>query len=94
MKKKIRLTKYAFNEDSEYTTLDSSFELNQDHPNGINIGYVKTGIILADPVVGESMWMSGENNRMFSSSTVTAILQDGFKTVNSYYRIEVLETLD
>lgn len=93
MKRKIKLTKYAFNEDSEFLLLDSEFELAENHPSGIEVGYTKTGRSSHDPEVGKSFCMS-DNGRLFMSSPVVEILKNGFKTLNSYYRIEVLETYD
>lgn len=91
--KKIRLTKYSFNQDSEYLTLNEDFDLVENHPNGFNVGTIREGTVSEDPKVGECYWVTTSKHfsGMFKTSSVVKLLPNGFKTLNSYYRLEVLE---
>lgn len=75
--KKIRLTKI----------IDDAFEGN--HPNGINVGYVKEGFISREPELGERFYIGAS----FSTSPVTQLPDaDGiFKTTYSTYKLETIE---
>lgn len=53
------------------------------HPNNIEVGYIKTGLFVSEPIVGKSFWI-GYN---WATSTVTEIIdKNTFKTLNSTYR--------
>lgn len=70
--KKARLTKIS----------DNRFGGN--HPNGINEGYTKEGIMWNDPIVGQSFYLGN-----LATSVVTEIIDENtFKTQNSTYKIE------
>lgn len=63
---------------------DTKFDGN--HPNEINEGYTKQGILYNPPKVGESVRVGS-----LLTSTVTEIINnDLFKTENSVYKIEYL----
>lgn len=62
-------------------------EFNGQHPNGINVGYTKTGMELDSPQVGKRYYVD-----MFSTSPVVRINDDGtIKTTYSTYKIEYLD---
>lgn len=74
---KVKITKLS----------DDHFEGN--HPNGINTGFVKEGIIFDKPKVGE-MFHVGFSG--FHTSKVTDIIDENtFKTIYSTYKIEYLK---
>ena len=53
------------------------------HPHNIEVGFVKEGVLVAVPKVGESFWLG----LRWSTSVVTEIIDDRtFKTCNSVYR--------
>lgn len=57
------------------------------HPNGINEGWVSEGQEEREPTVGERYHGGG-----LLTSTVTEIVDENtFKTLNSTYKIEVIE---
>ena len=58
------------------------------HPNGIEVGYVKEGIVSTiTPRVGESFYI-GFN---FRTSEVTKIIdKDTFETLNAVYKVELI----
>ena len=72
--KRVRVTKLS----------DDVF--NGNHPNGIQEGFVREGILWQAPKIGESCWVGD-----FCSSVVTEIIDETtFKTRNSTYKIEEL----
>ncbi|MFV2014973.1 MAG: hypothetical protein ACC656_06075 [Candidatus Heimdallarchaeota archaeon] len=91
--KKVRLTKINFNQDSDFLQLNSEFDLVENHPNGINIGTIREGVIEEDPKVGECVRIttSPHLGGLFRTSPVVEIIDGGFKTLNSYYKYEILE---
>lgn len=61
-----------------------------DHPNGVNPGYTKEGIILQHPKVGNRAMVGS-----VMTSRVTEIVSEDntevmFKTENSTYKLEIL----
>lgn len=61
-----------------------------DHPNGIEEGYVKKGIMIKRPTVGEGLLVSRVGG-VFYTSSITEILEDTpdggkFRTQNSIYK--------
>ncbi len=75
--KRVRLTKLS----------DDAFDGN--HPNGIYEGYIKEGIELVPPTVGERYYVGLASN--FSTSPVTKIInKNKFKTMYSTYKLEYL----
>lgn len=80
--KRVRLTKI------------SAIQFGENHPNGINAGYVKEGVGITDLEVG-SFLMVACNYKMFYTSTITKIDEEKmtFDTENSVYKIEILEDL-
>jgi len=65
---------------------------NGEHKNNINKGYTKKGLELKLPTIGEPYIL--ESRKYFSTSKVLEILDDTtFKTINSIYKIEVLDHL-
>jgi hypothetical protein len=55
---------------------------NAEHPNNINIGYIKEGEFISYPKVGESFWVG----HYWRTSTVKEIIDNNtFKTCNSIY---------
>lgn len=71
-------------------TEDTRF--NNAHPNGINVGYEKTGIVYDEPVVGDSFCIHTDKG-MFCTSTVKSIDGNIIHTTNSVYEIEILEDI-
>jgi len=72
--KAIRLTKLS----------DDVFE--GKHPNNIQEGYTRRGIMIVPPTIGERFWLQN-----FSTSPVTKIInKHKFKTMYSTYKIEYL----
>lgn len=60
---------------------------NGNHPNNIQQGYTKRGLMLVPPIVGQRFWLDN-----FSTSVVTKILKTTnksikFKTLYSTYKI-------
>lgn len=72
--KKYRLTKITHYAD-------------EPHPNFIDEGYTAVGFSLL-PEVGKCFVLIHKISRVFSSSPVTQITRDGFKTKNSQYKLE------
>jgi hypothetical protein len=56
------------------------------HPNKINVGYVKEGIVFQEPLVGQSCCIGS----LCTSEVTEVIDENNFKTLNSTYRIEYL----
>lgn len=76
--KKVRITKLS----------DDYFKnVGEEHPNGIYEGYVKKGIELKPPTVGERYYIGIG----FSTSPVTKIIDENtIKTTYSTYKIEYI----
>jgi hypothetical protein len=80
--KKVRLTKVD----------DTKF--NGQHPNGINTGSERVGMAFGNLEVDNAFYMATERG-MFHTSRVTKINDDmTFNTLNSVYKVEVLEDID
>ncbi len=63
----------------------SDDRFNGSHPNGINEGYIKKGIEIEIPTIGDNYWVGGN----WRTSPVTEIIDENtFKTLNSTYKIE------
>ena len=62
---------------------------NAKHPNNKEVGYIKIGEFVKEPVIGESFWVG----RDLRTSPVTEIINKNiFKTLNSTYKwIEIIE---
>jgi hypothetical protein len=61
------------------------------HPNNIEEGYVKIGIVHKPPTEGESFLMT-TNTTWFCTSVVTKILDNNtFETMNSVYKWEEIK---
>jgi hypothetical protein len=61
-------------------------KFNGKHPNKINVGYVKEGILWQAPIVGQSCCVGS-----ICTSVVTELINEGsFRTENSVYQIEYL----
>jgi len=72
---KVRLTKLS----------DDKF--NGFHPNNIQSGYIKEGLLFNKPLIGQSCIVGS-----FYTSEITEIIDDNtFKTLNSTYKIEYLD---
>lgn len=57
---------------------------NGKHPNKINVGYVKEGILWQAPIVGQSCCVGS-----LATSVVTEVIDENtFRTMNSTYKIE------
>jgi hypothetical protein len=78
----IRLTKLKDN------------KFNNDHPNGINEGYVKEGRIDVGKSNEHQCFLIVQGDRFWNTSQVTAIEEneghDTVTTLNSTYKVEVL----
>lgn len=78
----IRLTKLK----------DTKFE--GDHPNAINVGYVKEGIIDVEKSNEHQCFLMIKNARFFNTSQVVEIDEqkdyDLAHTLNSIYKVEIL----
>lgn len=62
-------------------------KFNGRHPNKINVGYEKEGILFQPPIVGQSCCVGS-----LCTSVVTEVIDDStFKTLNSTYKIEYLD---
>jgi hypothetical protein len=68
---------------------DTAF--NGRHPNGIFEGYTKEGVADRLPEVGQSFILHGNDGRSFWTSTVTAVRENEFDTLNSTYTYHILE---
>jgi hypothetical protein len=56
---------------------------NGKHPNNINEGFTREGVMIYPPTIGEAFWLES-----FHTSVVTKIVSDDtFQTLNSTYRI-------
>lgn len=63
-----------------------------EHPNKINEGYTVEGEISELPLVGFSLYVS-HGTRLFATSQITEIIDGNtFKTLNSTYKWEVINT--
>lgn len=77
--KKVKLTKL---------TDDFFKQIGELHPNGINEGYVRTGVEIEPPTIGERYYVGHD----FSTSPVVKINDDGtIKTTYSTYSITYLD---
>jgi len=76
--KKVRLVKLS---DDKY---------NGNHPNRIYEGDVRIGYPQQELTVGERFFISTPT-KWFTTSTVTEILDNKFKTNNSTYSIEIID---
>lgn len=57
------------------------------HPNGIDKGYLKQGMVWQEPIVGQSCYVGS-----LCTSVVTEVIDENhFKTQNSTYHIEYLD---
>ena len=83
MTKRIRVTK----------TVDNFSELGEKHPNEINKGSVYEGSFFSDITIGEVLFISQDNGRVFRTSTIIEINKEDctFKTLNSTYKYEYLD---
>lgn len=64
--------------------------MDKPHPNFIDNGFSRIGFA-KNPIVGERFNIISQGGKIiFSSSPVTEITENGFKTRNSIYKIEVL----
>lgn len=61
-------------------------EFNGNHPNGINTGFIKQGVEVEPPQIGERYYV-GLN---FSTSPVTKITKGTIKTTYSTYKLEYI----
>ena len=81
--KKIRITKIT----------DDAFE--GEHPNGINVGYVRVGYEINPPTLNERYAVGAEkiDRFAFSTSPITQLPDENgvFKTLNSTYKLEYLD---
>ena len=66
------------------------------HPNQINKGFNITGQALNDIVVGDALFLNTSGDKRygyFHTSVIIEILgKDSFKTLNSTYKVEILES--
>jgi hypothetical protein len=78
----------------------SDSKYNNNHPNGINVGYTKVGFEIAPPTIGSRYTILPEShlkldNLMndFSTSIVISLpdKEGVFKTVNSAYKLIYIE---
>ena len=70
---------------------ESDNRFGNDHPNGINEGYIFEGKCSHNIKVGERTELTTYSGRYFRSSVVTKIKNGNiFMTENSTYRIEIL----
>lgn len=78
--KRVKLTKIG------------AIQFGENHPNGINTGYVKDGVACNDLEVG-SFLMVACNYKMFYTSTIIKIDEEKmtFETENSIYKIELID---
>ena len=68
-------------------------DLDGNHPNRIDKGYVAEGRLTIDIQVGASVWLQyGLSDTGFHTSTVISIdhSNNTFKTLNSTYKVEIL----
>lgn len=74
------------------TKIDAIKFQDNDHPNGINPGYVKEGIALNDLEVGDSLIVTNVY-KLFYTSTVQSIdeANQTFETENSKYNFEIID---
>ena len=81
--KRVRLTK------------TSAIKFGDEHPNGINPGYVKEGYAISDLEIGDSFIVAC-NYKLFYTSTVQKIDEQAmtFETENSVYKLEILPDLN
>jgi hypothetical protein len=98
MKYLVLLKKINFNPNSKYVFVEDWDLENvvERHPNFINVGYEKYGIIHDMPEIDKCLYMSYPNKfGMFRTSPVTEILSATmFKTLNSIYSITILNEYD
>ncbi len=80
------------NKTVKLTKLDDT-KFNGQHPNGINTGSVRTG--KAGRLQVDLVFYMLTDRGLFHTSTVTKINNDmTFNTLNSVYKVEVLEDLN
>jgi hypothetical protein len=100
--KKVKITKLKAAENPKYPTPDfEGYELGKENGNvSLPSEYTIEGIMEKDPVVGSSVFVERASRNgvksfgLFYTSLVTEITENGFKTQNSIYQLEVLEKLD
>lgn len=65
-------------------------ELEDAHrPNNIEVNFSTEGILMFEPVVGQSVFINEDSKHMFATSKVTEVINKCvFKTLNSMYKIE------
>ena len=88
----ISFDKYEFKTIRLSKLKDTKFDNN--HPNGINEGYVKEGVINAEKSNEHQCFLIIKGDRFFNTSQVMELdEQNGYDlahTVNSIYKVEIL----
>jgi hypothetical protein len=92
MSELIKFNKYEFKTIRLTKLKDNKF--NNEHPNQINEGYVKEGVINLEKSNEHQCFLMIRGDRFFNTSQVIEIdEQDGYDlahTVNSIYKVEVV----
>ena len=97
--KKVKITKLKAAENPKYPTPDfDGYELGKENGNvSLPAEYTLEGIMEKDPVVGSSVFVERTSRNgvksygCFYTSPVTEITENGFKTQNSVYQVDVIE---
>ena len=94
MSESIKFNKYAGTTIKLTKLKDTKF--NNQHPNGINEGYVKEGVINLEKSNEHQCFLIVQGDRFWNTSQVTAIEEkEGYDlatTLNSIYKVEPMFT--
>lgn len=98
MNKKVKISKIAHLEDAIHDAPPiHDYVAGEDNGNvSLPIEYWLEGFMNEEPVVGKPLVVSRTNRNgveiggLFTTSTITEIIEDGFKTLNSVYRVEYI----
>lgn len=98
MNKKVKITKLRQADNALYDTPPiHDYLMGEDNGNvSLPINYWLEGYLTEELIVGKSLTVSRTNRNgveiggLFVTSTVTEITSDGFKTLNSVYKLEYI----
>ena len=95
---KVKITKIAISDNPEVDTpCMKDYKAGQDNGNvSLPVEYWIEGYLMNEPKIGTSVLVNRTSRNgvdcagIFTTSQVTKILEDGFETLNSIYKVEVL----